>query len=413
MGRSQHLPRLTNRPGEPADDTGCPILHVDMDAFFVSVELRTRPELRGKPVVVGGVGGRGVVSSASYEARKFGVRSAMPTGVARRLCPEAVFLPTSHGVYGEVSRDVMAIFADFTPQVEQLSVDEAFLDVAGAIKLLGSPAEIAQQIRRRVQAEQDITCSVGIASTKFVAKLASSLCKPDGMLVVPKDAILRFLHPLPVGALWGVGQRTEEVLVRLGCKTVGDVAAMPLRGLQKAVGAAAGAHLFELANGRDPRRVQTEEHDKSIGSEETFDVDVTDHRRMHKEILHLSTKVGERLRTAGYTGRTVSIKVRFADFKTITRSRTLPGSTDSSHEIYATARGLYDALRLDRPRIRLIGVRVEQIGDADGMTEQLMLGEPDHGWRDAEQAVDAAAKRFGSGAIRPATLVRRPPSPPE
>ncbi|GAA1692445.1 DNA polymerase IV [Fodinicola feengrottensis] len=402
---------MATKPGEVGDDTGCTILHVDMDAFFVSVELRTRPELRGKPVVVGGTGGRGVVSSASYEARAFGVRSAMPTGVARRLCPNAVFLPVSHGAYGEVSRDVMAIFADVTPMVEQLSVDEAFLDVTGAVRLLGPPASIAEQIRRRVEAEQHITCSVGVASTKFIAKLASSLCKPDGKLVVPKNSILEFLHPLPVGALWGVGQRTEEILTRAGCKTVGDVAAMPLRTLQKTVGAAAGAHLFELANGRDPRRVSVEEHDKSIGSEETFDIDVTDHRRMHKEILHLATKVGERLRSSGYSGRTVSIKVRFADFKTITRSRTLHQSTDSGHEIYATARGLYDALRLDQPRIRLIGVRVEHLGDGAGGSEQLMFGDPDHGWRDAEQAVDAAAKRFGSGAIRPATLVPRKQAP--
>ena len=407
MGRSQHLPRQGSGPGGPlADDTGCTVLHVDMDAFFASVEVRRRPELRGKAIVVGGVGGRGVVASASYEAREFGVRSAMPTAHARRLCPHAVFIQPDHGEYAETSRAVMEIFRDVTPLVEPLSMDEAFLDVAGAVRRLGSPATIAAQIRTRVEAEQHITCSVGVAPTKFVAKLASARCKPDNLMVVPVDGVLDFLHPLPVGALWGVGERTEEALRRFGLRTVGDLARTPLRTVQRVVGNAVGAHLHELAQGRDPRRVTTEEVDKSIGSEETFAVDVEDHTVIRRELLRLSEKVAARLRAAGLAGRTVSIKVRYADFTTVNRSRTLASPTDVARDVYDTATALYAALRLDRPRIRLVGVRVEGLAAAGEVPHQLTFGERERGWREAEQAMDAAVRRFGSGAVRPAALVR-------
>lgn len=405
MGRSQHVPRSGPADGPAGDDTGCTVLHVDMDAFFVAVEVRSRPELRGRPVIVGGTGNRGVVSSASYEAREFGVRSAMPVSTARRLCPHGVFIAPDHSQYSEVSRAVMEIFRSVTPLVEPISLDEAFLDVAGAQRLLGRPAEIGQQIRVHVAQSQGITCSVGVASTKFVAKLASTRCKPNGLLVVPADGVLDFLHPLPVHALWGVGERTAATLTRLGLKTVGDLANLPLAALRNAVGAASSTHLHELAWGRDPRRVSPQEPDKSIGAEETFETDVTDLALIHRELLRLSERAATRLRASGHVGRTVSIKVRFADFTTINRSRTLPAATDVTHEVYETARALYDALGYDAARIRLVGVRIEGLASADSTPRQLVLGQRERGWREAEQAMDEAARRFGRAVVRPGSLV--------
>ncbi|MFI5957176.1 DNA polymerase IV [Cryptosporangium sp. NPDC051539] len=404
MGRSQSLPR-SGPGGELGDDTGCTILHVDMDAFFVSVEVRRDPSLRGRPVVVGGTGPRGVVSSASYEARAFGVRSAMPTARARRLCPQAIYIQPEHGAYGEASAAVMAIFRDVTPLVEPLSLDEAFLDVKGAQRLLGSPAEIGRQIRRRVADEQQMTCSVGVASTKFVAKLASTRCKPDGLAVVPADGVLEYLHPLPVGALWGVGDRTAEQLDRLGLRTVGDLAQLPPAVLRRSVGEAQAAHLHALAWGRDPRRVVVGTPDKSIGAEETFDEDQSDSDLINRELLRLSEKTAARLRSTGQAGRTVVIKVRFADFSTVNRSRTLQSPTDGTQEIYDIARRLYVGLSTTMP-IRLVGVRVEGLGPAAAVARQPTLDEPDRGWAEADRAVDAVARRFGSGTIRPAALVR-------
>jgi nucleotidyltransferase/DNA polymerase involved in DNA repair len=406
MSRKQQLHRPGPQPGPPGDDTGCSILHVDMDAFFVSVELLDRPELRGKPVIVGGAGARGVVSAASYEARTFGVHSAMPMTRARRLCPQAVVLPPEHEKYARVSAAVMEIFRSVTPLVEPLALDEAFLDVAGARKLFGRPAQIAQLIRDRVAEQQGITCSVGVASTKFVAKLASTRCKPDGLLVVPAEGAVEFLHALPVAALWGVGERTEEALTRLGLRTVADIAQTPLPTLQRELGAALGAHLHDLSWGRDPRPVVATTPDKSIGAEETFDHDIDDPETIRRELLRLSERVGERLRAAGHVGRTVSVKLRKADFTTITRARTLRDHTDLAHVIYTTACALYEAAGLERVRLRLVGVRVEGLAPADETPHQLTLDEPEIGWREAERAVDRVAKRFGRGAVRPAALVR-------
>ncbi|GAA2579447.1 DNA polymerase IV [Actinomadura fulvescens] len=407
MSRKQQLHRPGPQPGPPADDTGCPILHVDMDAFFVSVELLDRPELRGRPVIVGGAGPRGVVSAASYEARRFGVHSAMPMTRARRLCPQAVILPPDHAKYSRVSAAVFEIFHSITPLVEGLSLDEAFLDVGGALRRLGRPAVIAQHVRDEVSAQQGITCSVGVASTKFVAKLASTHCKPDGLLVIPAAGVHEFLHPLPVAALWGVGERTEESLLRLGLRTVGQLAQVPLATLQRELGNALGSHLHELSWGRDPREVVPENPDKSIGAEETFDTDIDDPEIINRELLRLAEKVGSRLRASGNSGRTVSVKLRMADFKTITRSRTLREPTDLARVIYITARELYEAAGLERVRLRLVGVRVENLGPADQAPRQLALDEPETGWREAERAVDQAAHRFGSGTVRPAALVRR------
>ncbi len=391
--------------GPAADDTGCPILHVDMDAFYASVELRHRPELRGKPVIVGGSGSRGVVLSATYEARAFGVRSAMPVMRARRLCPQATMVAPDFSAYAESSRGVMEVFRSVTPLVEPLSLDEAFLDVTGARRRLGRPVAIAELIRGRIADEQGITCSVGVASTKFVAKLASARCKPDGLLVIPAQDVVSFLHPLPVGALWGVGERTEEQLLRLGLMTVGDIANTPVSTLRRSLGQAAGAHLHALAWGRDARPVLTTEPDKSIGAEETFGVDIDDPDIIRRELLRLAERTAARLRATGQLGRTVSIKVRFADFTTITRARTLHVPTDVGRVVYETARSLFDALGLQRARLRLVGVRVEGLLPGSTAAQQLTLDAPEHGWREAEQAADRASLRFGAGAVRPAALV--------
>ena len=404
MSRSQQLHRPGAPDGPPGDDTACPILHVDMDAFYASVELISRPELRGKPVIVG-AGTRGVVLSATYEARRYGVHSAMPMSRARRLCPQATVVSPSHGLYSQVSAGVMEIFRSITPLVEPLSLDEAFLDVSGAVRRLGRPAEIGQLIRDRVADEQGITCSVGVAPTKFVAKLASTRAKPDGLLVVPADQVVAFLHPLPVAALWGVGEKTEKELTRFGLATVGDIANTPLTTMTRALGQAAGAHLHALAWGRDERDVVPHEPDKSIGAEETFARDVDDPEVVRRELLRLAERTAARLRAGGIAGRTVSIKVRFADFTTITRARTLREATDVGQEIYGTARALFDGLGLDRARIRLVGVRVEQLVDAESAPHQLLLGERASGRRAAEQAADKATHKYGSGTVKPASLL--------
>ncbi len=390
--------------GLTGDDTGCTVLHADMDAFYAAVELRTRPELVGRPVIVGG-GTRGVVLSATYEARRSGVHAAMPMGRAKRLCPQAVVLQPHHGLYAEVSRGVMEVFRSVTPMVEPLSLDEAFLDVSGALRRLGEPAAIATVLRDRIADEQGITCSVGVAASKFVAKLASSAAKPDGLLVVGVADTVPFVHSLPVADLWGVGPRTQEVLTRLGLRTVADLAHTPLRTLERALGQAQGNHLHELSWGRDPRVVVPETAGKSIGADETFARDVDAPRVAHREILRLSERVAARLRGDEVVGRTVVLKVRFADFTTITRSRTLRQPTDLGRDVHAAAVAAFDGLGLDRARIRLVGVRVEGLQPADTAPVQLELGAPEHGWRDAERAVDSLSRRFGAGVVRPGTLV--------
>jgi len=385
-----------------------PILHVDMDAFYASVATRERPELRDAPVIVGG-GSRGVVLSASYAARRHGIHSAMPMTRARRLCPQAVVLPPDFEVFGQVSASVMECFRRVTPLVEVLSLDEAFLDVRGAARRLGSPLEIAERLRATIHDEQGITCSVGVAAAVTVAKLASRRAKPDGVVVVPPGQVTAFLHPLDVGELWGVGEKTRAMLHRLGLVTVGDVAHTPLRTLQRAVGDGLGSHLHDLAWGTD-RRVITprrgpDEPDRSMGADETFGRDTDDRAVVLRELLRLSARVTGRMRAAGVAGRTITLKVRFADFTTITRSRTLPEATDVTQEVYRTAVRLYDALGLQRARLRLVGVRVEGLVPRETVQRQLVLGERDRGWSEADRAVDRAARRFGSAAVRPASLL--------
>jgi DNA polymerase IV len=390
---------------ELADDTGCHVLHADMDAFYASVEIRDRPDLAAEPVIVGATGGRGVVLSASYQARTFGVRSAMPVSQARRLCPQAVFIAPRHGLYAEVSKEVMAIFRTVTPQVEPLALDEAFLDVSGALRRLGPPAVIAAMIREQVAEQQGITCSVGVANCKFIAKIASVHCKPDGLLVIPVDGVLDFLHPLPVAALWGVGERTGQTLARLGLRTIGDIAQTPVGTLQRELGVAHGSHLAALAWGRDERSVVPHAPEKSIGAEETFASDIDDPILIRKELLRLSDRTARSLRSSGCVARTVVVKLRLANFTTITRSRTLPEPTDVARKIHETACELYAAAGLDRARLRLVGVRVTGLVPASTAATQLMLGERPAHWREAEQAIDKIARRFGTDAIRPAALV--------
>jgi len=394
--------------------TQATILHVDMDAFFASVAEKDNPELKGKAVVIG-MGTRGVVSAANYEARKFGIHSAMPVGQARRLAPHAIFLPVDMARYQEVSGHIMEIFESFTPNVEPVSVDEAFLDVTGAKKLLGTGREIAAAIRAKVEAQEGITCSVGIAPSKFIAKLASTHCKPNGMLEITSDRILEFLHPLPISAMWGVGPKTAEVLERLGLRTIEDIAKLPRTTLIRAVGEAAGATLHELAWGRDYRDVAPQDAEKSISAAETFptDLDISaaetfptdldNPEEILREYLRLCERATSRLRDKGLFAKTISIKVRFGDFTTINRSKTLPLPIDSTHDVYEVVKGLYEALRIERARLRLVGVSLENL--SEGAPVQMMLGEREKGWREAEGAMDKARERFGHGSVRPARLI--------
>jgi len=397
-----------NRPigpkGPLGNDSGCHILHIDMDAFYASVEIRDNPELANQPIIIGHTAGRGVVLSATYSARKLGVHSAMPMSRALRLAPNAIVLEPNMDKYWEVSTKVMEIFNDFTPLVQQLSVDEAFLDISGAIKLIGTPIEIGELIRNRVWTEQKITCSVGIASTMFIAKLATNFAKPNGIHVVPADSVLEFLHPLPITALWGVGAKTAEQLNRLGLNKVADIANTPHKTLVRISGSAAGDHLYELAWGNDPRKVIVEHEDQSIGAERTFAFDIQDPELITTQILDLSNKVARRLRDAELTAKTISIKIKFSDFSTITRSKTLVSATDLSTEIYSAARYLFEKLKLDRAKVRLVGVRAT--GLAHDAPIQLEITERDAGWRAAELAIDKVAHKFGNSAVKPARLIQ-------
>ena len=390
----------------------CPVLHIDMDAFYASVVVRDRPELRDRPVIVGG-GSRGVVLSANYLARDYGVRSALPMTRARRLCPQAVVVSPDFDTFAQVSASVMENFRRVTPLVEALSLDEAFLDVSGSTRRLGSPREIAELLRARIRDEQGITCSVGVAPTMSLAKMGSRRAKPDGILVIPPDEVTAFLHPLDVGELWGVGEKTQAMLHRLGLMTVGDLAHTPVRTLRRALGDGLGNHLHRLAWGIDDRRVTQrqgpDEPERSMGANETFGRDTDDRDAILRELLRLSARVSGRMRVARVAGRTVTVTVRFADFTTLTRSRTMPEATDVTQEIYRTAVRLYDGLGLQRVRLRLVGVRVEGLVPRGTVQRQLVLGEREHGWPDADRAMDRAVERFGKAAVRPASLLLRSP----
>jgi DNA polymerase-4 len=385
-----------------AADAGAGILHVDMDAFYASVELLDRPELVGKPIAVAHDSGRSVVSSASYEARSRGVRSAMPVSQAKRLCPELTLVDPHFEKYSHYSKQVMGIFRDVTPLVEPISVDEAFLDVRGALRLFGPPRTIAALIRQRVRAETGLPCSVGIGATKFIAKLASQRAKPDGVLLVPAAATLAFLHPLPLGALWGVGPSTKEKLERLGLRTVRDIAMSPVDLITAAVGSSMGAHLHRLANGVDDREIQVTRVEKSVGHETTFAEDIADERELRRVLLDLSHRVGERLRHHHLAGRTIALKLRYSDFTTISRSHTITDPTDVSRRIYEEAAGVFAKIDRAGRAVRLIGVRVEQLEAAGGSGA---LWNEDEEWEQLDGVTDSVNARFGSALLGPASLL--------
>lgn len=401
MGRQDGSTRQVSSTS--VDSSTATILHVDLDAFFASVELLDHPELVDKPVVVAHNSLRSVVTAANYPARKFGVRSAIPLSRARQLCPSAIVLEPHFEKYRHYSRQVMEIFDDMTPVVERLGIDEAFLDVAGARGVIGTPAEVGALIRSRVRAETGLACSVGAAATKFVAKLASGRAKPDGLLVIPQAETLTFLHPLPVGALWGVGAVTEKALLSRGLTTIGDIAAAPIAVLRRVVGEAGSRKLHDLANGIDPRAVTPDTLEKSVGHEVTFEVDVADSSVLRRELLRQSSQVARRLRDSSVVGKTVVLKLRYADFTTITRSRTLPESTDVGRRIADEVRSLYDSVGA-HPPVRLIGVRMEQLSLAgDGIGG---LWDDDEDWRDAERAIDSVGQKFGGSFVGPASLLK-------
>jgi DNA polymerase-4 len=391
---------------------GRTILHVDMDAFYASVEQLRHPELRGKPVIVGGPGARGVVAAASYEARVYGVHSAMSSVRAQRLCPQAIFVAGDHEHYGEISKRIMAIFGEVTPLVEALSLDEAFLDVTGARRLLGTGEEIAHRIRARVLEQEGLACSVGVAPSKFLAKLASEAAKPRigkrgpepglGVKVVEPGQELAFLHPLPVQALWGVGPKTLERLHGRGITTVAQLAELDERAAQDLLGSASGSHLWHLAHARDERAVVPDQRPKSIGHEETFARDHHQLETLRHEVVRLGDSVASRLRAAGVAGRTVSIKVRFNDFRTITRAVTLATAVDTGPDVVRAATGLLEKVD-PTPGVRLLGIHVSQLSDQSA--RQLSLDDVEApSWDDATDAIDAIRSRFGADAIVPASL---------
>ena len=388
------------------------ILHVDLDAFFASVEQLDDPALRGRPVVVGGLGNRGVVSTASYEARAFGIRSAMPMVRARHACPNAVFVSPRMSRYVEKSLEVMAILASVSPLVEQLSIDEAFVDVQGARRMLGDPAAIAATIRRRVLDETGLCLSVGVATTKFLAKLASDLAKPDGVLVIAPGTELEFLAPLPVTRLWGVGPATMKKLDRMALRTIGDVAATDEQVLVASLGSSLGRHLHALARNDDAREVAPEREAKSIGAEETFAADLHTIAECERELVRLADRACARLRASALGARTVNVKIRFGNFETRTRARTLPEATDVSTVVLDIARDLLAEFDVGRG-IRLLGVSLSQLDPAAATQTVLDLtGDAQAEDRQrtdrraaVERAVDEVRDRFGARAVTPATLV--------
>ncbi|MBU6240934.1 MAG: DNA polymerase IV [Acidobacteria bacterium] len=411
------------------------ILHVDMDMFYVAVELRDNPDLRGLPVVVGGDGPRGVVAAASYEARRFGVFSAMSSAQARRLCPNALFLPGRPSVYREVSEQVHGIFAMYTPMVEGISLDEAFLDVTGALRLHGSVLVIADSIRARVADEIGITCSVGVAANKFVAKIASKAAKPRvveggidpgaGVVIVEAGREVEFLHPLPVRALWGVGPATHARLDRIGVKTVGDLATIGVDHLVVALGEASGRHLFDLAWGRDDRPVESDREAKSIGHEETFLDDVFDAEELRRHMVRLCEAVAIRVRAGGLRARTMTLKIKFANFRSITRSITLDHARESAPGFVDALTPLLAAIEIGQG-VRLLGVSASQLENAEGPSGPVQASLFDDSfeqsserrgaveanvldeatWANASGVMDEIRRKFGGDAIRTVGALR-------
>lgn len=390
------LPPVDSSAGIPS--TVSMILHVDMDAFYASVEQRDDPSLKGKPVVVGGpAAGRGVVSAANYEARKYGIHSAMPSATARRLCPHAVFLPSRMSHYAEISKSIREIFYRYTPLVEPLSLDEAFLDVTGSLRLFGPAEQIGRQIKQQILNEVGLVASVGLAPNKFLAKLASDVDKPDGFVVVASDKVQSFLDPLDVRRLWGVGRVTAKGFDRLGVRTILQLRKLPLDLLQSIFGDQA-KHLWNLARGIDDRSVVPDRQAKSISHETTFPEDVRDETVLSAWMLELADQVGRRLRRNELLGRTVQLKIRFQDFRTVTRAITLPRPTDTTQEIYDAACELLQRLQITSP-VRLVGVGLSGFGKEDGRQKMLFDEEEHETQKNADHATDEIRNRFGHSAL--------------
>ena len=415
-------------PADPTTGHACTVLHVDLDAFYAAVEVLDDPRLAGLPVIVGGTGRRAVVAACTYEARAYGIHSAMSSYEARRRCPHAVFLPGRFARYSEMSERFHEVLRRFTPVVEGIALDEAFLDVSGARRIFGSPPTIAAAVRRAVGAELALACSVGVARTKLLAKLASRAAKPTaslagtepgrGVVVVTPEEELGFLHRLPVRELWGVGPVTAAKLASLGVASVAELAALPVDTLCRSLGASHGSHLAALARGQDERPVEARREAKSVGHEETFATDVHAHEVAHGHVVRMADAVGARLHEAGLRGRTVSIKVRYGDFTTITRSHTLPRPVDSPHAIAVVAGALLDGVDL-AAGVRLLGVSTSGLTPTGADARQLSFadaralevapstapgaGEP--GWDDLETAVAAVRMRYGHGSVGPAALI--------
>jgi DNA polymerase IV len=375
-----------------------------MDSFFVEVERLRDPSLVGRPVAVGGAGPRGVIASASYEARRFGVHSAQPTGAALRMCPDLEIVPPAHGRYSEVSAQVFVIFRSFTPLVEGLSLDEAFLDATGLRHHYASSTAVGEAIRESLRVELQLPASVGIASTKFIAKLASEEAKPDGLMHVAEDTQLEFLHELGAKSLWGVGPATLAGLERLGVETVGDIAEMPESALVSALGPTLGRHLHNLANGIDPRRIEPDIGAKSISVEQTYESDLEGVEVIEAALLAHAQRLSGRLRRSGLSARTITLKARYDDFSTVTRSQTLDGATDGSHHLYSIGLELLGGVDVSRP-VRLLGLGGSSLEETD---EPRQLGFDDsEEWNQVEEAIAQVREKYGDRAVSPARLLER------
>ena len=403
MGKQDGSERLVT-VGD-ADDSGTPFLHIDMDAFYASVEELDDPSLVGKPVLVGGLNGRGVVSAANYVARQFGVFSAMPMTTAMRKCPTAIVKRPRFDRYSEVSKNVFEILADFSPLIQPLSIDEAFIDISGATKLLGRPGEIARAIRERIRDELGLAASIGVASSMYVAKVAGSSAKPDGLLVVPAESTVEFLAPLPLRALWGVGAVTAKRLESFGYSCIRDIQNSSVEQLTPVLGLRQAEHIRNLALGIDPRSVAVDSAEKSIGRSQTFNTDLTEISDMNRELLRMATDVASRARQHGFVAHTVTITVRFGDWTTITRSHTLTDASNATRVISAEARQLLASVSGTEQGVRLLGVRLENlIGEGD----LAFLWDDTSDGREIDDVVDAVATKFGADMVRAASLIRLP-----
>ena len=391
-----------------ADDSSTPFLRLDMDAFFASVEELDDPSIVGQPVIVGGKSGRGVVSAANYAARTFGVNSAMPMSLALRRCPNAIVRKPRFERYSEISAQVFAILHDVTPKVQPLSIDEAFLDVSGARALLGRPLDIATAIRERVRVEVGLAASIGVASSMFVAKVAGSRAKPDGLLVVPATDTVDFLAPLPITALWGVGAVTAKRLSNFGLNTIADIQRSGMDSLVSILGERLARHLHSLAMGIDERTIEDRSNERSIGRSNTFGTDLTDVAEMHREVLRMATDVAARARTRNFLAHTVTVTVRLDDWSTVTRSHTFTDPTHATKLVATEAVRLFDRVERHGHPVRLIGVRLENlVGEGD----LGLLWEDEDDGHDIDDIVDAVAGRFGFGTVQPASLVRKRRTP--